>query len=224
MLRHLIVCTLLCVVALPVSAAEIAGKLRVKDGDTVAIGDQTIRLFGIDAPETDQMCGGEGAPLWPCGAWVSGEVRARYEGQYARCEVLDTDRYGRAVARCLVDGHDVGQALVQNGLAFAFRRYSMDYDLDEKTAAVNDRGLHATGIQSPAAFRAAVRQGAAARRLENAPEGCVIKGNISADGKRIYHMPGQSWYDRTSIRTDKGERWFCSEPEARAAGWRRARR
>ena len=53
---------------------------------------------------------------------------------------------------------------------------------------------------------------------------CDIKGNISASGEHIYHVPGQRYYDVTRISPGKGERWFCSEAEARAAGWRRSRR
>ncbi len=54
---------------------------------------------------------------------------------------------------------------------------------------------------------------------------CDIKGNISIDtGERIYHVPGQHYYPETKISARYGERWFCSEEEARAAGWRRARR
>lgn len=53
---------------------------------------------------------------------------------------------------------------------------------------------------------------------------CNIKGNISvSSGERIYHVPGQEYYDRTRIDTGKGERYFCSEAEARAAGWRRSK-
>lgn len=53
---------------------------------------------------------------------------------------------------------------------------------------------------------------------------CVIKGNISMNtGERIYHVPGQEYYHATQIETHKGERWFCSEEEARAAGWRKAK-
>jgi hypothetical protein len=43
-------------------------------------------------------------------------------------------------------------------------------------------------------------------------------------GERIYHVPGQKFYERTVITEAKGERWFCSEAEARAAGWRKSRR
>ena len=55
------------------------------------------------------------------------------------------------------------------------------------------------------------------------PGGCLIKGNISRSSERIYHLPGGRWYDRTKISTMTGERWFCTEAEARAAGWRAAR-
>jgi hypothetical protein len=53
---------------------------------------------------------------------------------------------------------------------------------------------------------------------------CDIKGNVSqSTGERIYHVPGQKYYEQTHIQTEFGERWFCSEAEARAAGWRKSR-
>lgn len=56
-----------------------------------------------------------------------------------------------------------------------------------------------------------------------AKTGCVIKGNISINTQeRIYHVPGQEFYIPTKIRPEYGERWFCTEAEARAAGWRKA--
>lgn len=52
---------------------------------------------------------------------------------------------------------------------------------------------------------------------------CSIKGNVSISlGERIYHLPGQKYYAETAIRPEHGERWFCSEADARAAGWRRS--
>jgi len=53
--------------------------------------------------------------------------------------------------------------------------------------------------------------------------GCMIKGNISSSGERIYHVPGQRYYDKTLIHQSKGERWFCTEQEAVGAGWRKAK-
>lgn len=52
---------------------------------------------------------------------------------------------------------------------------------------------------------------------------CNIKGNVSTQGERIYHVPGQKYYDDTRISASHGERWFCSEEEARAAGWRQSK-
>ena len=49
---------------------------------------------------------------------------------------------------------------------------------------------------------------------------CPIKGNINEKGERIYHVPGDQWYSNTKLDESKGERWFCSEKEALAAGWR----
>lgn len=52
---------------------------------------------------------------------------------------------------------------------------------------------------------------------------CNIKGNISVAGERIYHVPGQRYYDVTVVSGIYGERYFCSEAEARRAGWRRSK-
>ncbi|MBY5551312.1 hypothetical protein HFO61_31740 [Rhizobium leguminosarum] len=61
--------------------------------------------------------------------------------------------------------------------------------------------------------------------LANFSMACNIKGNVSIGSReRIYHHPGQEYYDETRISPQYGERWFCSEAEARAAGWRRAGR
>ncbi|WP_188789264.1 thermonuclease family protein [Salipiger pallidus] len=207
-----------------VRGAGPTGAIHVIDGDTIDVDGARVRLHGIDTPEQDQMCGGDGTPMWACGAWVSDAVRDRYEGREAICEQQDLDRYGRIVARCLVDGQDMGRVLVQDGLAFAYRRYSMAYDLDEKSAVIAERGLHGSGVELPSEYRANARAGRAAVNLAAAPAGCVIKGNISSSGERIYHVPGQQWYEPTRIDETKGERWFCSEADARAAGWRRAQR
>ena len=54
-------------------------------------------------------------------------------------------------------------------------------------------------------------------------EGCSIKGNISSSGEKIYHVPGGQYYTRTKINQSKGEKWFCSEQEAKFAGWRKSK-
>lgn len=218
-------------IASPGLAADTAGPLRVIDGDTFDVGGVRVRLHGIDAPESDQTCTNPQGAQWECGAWVTAQVTRRFGGRHAVCERMDTDRYGRMVARCTVDGRDLGEEIVLDGMAEAYRRYSMDYDLAEKAAQIAAAGIWSGTIESPAAFRAA-RSGSAAQtssgaRQASAPQSppdpaCIIKGNISSSGK-IYHMPHNRDYDRTRIDTQQGERWFCSQAEAQAAGWRAAR-
>ncbi len=201
------------------SQAGPSGSVRVIDGDTIDVGGVRVRLHGIDAPEIGQTCTNANGAVWECGRWVAQEARARWQGAHARCDMRDIDRYGRVVAVCRIGGEDIGRALVRDGLAVAYRRFSMAYDLDEKAAVIAGRGLHGHDMQRPGEFRSNSAAGSGA-----ADPACNIKGNISRDGTRIYHVPGQYFYDRTRINTGKGERWFCSEAEARAAGWRRARR
>jgi len=165
-----------------------------------------------------QMCQTEQGADWACGAFVRDEARRRYDGARAVCVVVDTDRYGRAVAKCSVDGQDIGEDIVLDGLATAYRRYSMDYDLAEKSAQVTGAGLWSGTMQLPAEFRAAQR----AATATPPPGNCIIKGNISGSGQ-IYHQPHNRDYDRVRISEAKGERWFCTTAEAEAAGWRAAR-
>jgi hypothetical protein len=78
-----------------------------------------------------------------------------------------------------------------------------------------------SGSATPAWQYRADRWHRAANRAEG-PRGCPIKGNVTANG-RIYHLPWSPWYDRINMDGTKGKRWFCSEAEAMAAGWRAAR-
>lgn len=53
---------------------------------------------------------------------------------------------------------------------------------------------------------------------------CDIKGNVNSSGERIYHMPDGQFYDRTDIKPEEGDRWFCTIGEAEAAGFRQSER
>ena len=205
---------------LPASAQSFSGTVLVIDGDTLDVGRTRVRLHAIDAPEGAQTCEDGRGGAWACGTWATERVRAAFGGQRAVCAQVDTDRYGRVVARCAVGGVDMGARIVAEGWAMAYRRYGMDYDLEEKGAAVAGRGIWSGGVEAPEAYRARLRTSAASG---STPDGCAIKGNISGSGQ-IYHMPGQADYDATVITESRGERWFCSEAEAQAVGWRRARR
>lgn len=208
---------LLFLIALP-AAADPSGTLRVIDGDTFDIGGVTVRLFGVDAPEQDQSCATADGDPWPCGSWAAAEVRARFDGADVTCDAIETDRYGRIVARCFADGEDIADSIVTAGLALAYRDYSWDYDLAEKSAQIAGVGLWSGSFQTPADWRAAQRAPAA----QPVTGDCIIKGNISDSG-RIYHQPHNRDYADTRIDPSRGERWFCSPDEAEAAGWRPAR-
>ncbi len=209
---------LLCA-ALPATAQQFSGQVQVVDGDTFDIGQVRVRLHGIDAVEADQTCIDRAGTRWACGAWVIETVRAQYQGARATCLGIETDRYGRTVAKCVIGGADLGAALVRDGLAQAYRQYSMDYDLLEKEAYLRGAGLWSSSTMVPADQRRTTQT------ADTAPPNadCVIKGNISNSGQ-IYHVPGQENYADTVINTRRGERWFCSQSEAQAAGWRAARR
>lgn len=218
------ICAAIVLALLPLSAsAGLTGQVVVIDADTWIIQGEWVRIFGIDAPEMDQTCTDRHGKGWACGVWAADWARESYGARQALCERLTTDRYGRTVARCLVDDKDVAREMVASGIAWAYRRYSFDYVSDENQAVVTARGLHAGQAQLPSQFRAARR--AAARGDVAGPGGdCAIKGNISASGERIYHLPRQTFYSRTRISPAKGERWFCTEADARSAGWRKAHR
>lgn len=195
----------------------VMGNIRVIDGDTFDLEDQTIRLHGIDAPERGQRCNGFSGS-WACGDVAMVGLQNLLTTGQVSCDVHGRDAYGRSIARCLVDGRDIAAALVENGYAWAFVRYSDDYIGQEARARGAARGIWQAKTEAPWAFRD--RRWAAA--AQHAPDGCPIKGNISANG-RIYHAPWSKWYSRTRINTSKGERWFCSEADALQAGWRAPR-
>lgn len=86
---------------------------------------------------------------------------------------------------------------------------------------LEDTDLNARVRVAIVALIVAIAPLAAAEAAQQRPgKECNIKGNVNTKGERIYHVPGQRYYDKTRIEAGHGERWFCSEAEARAAGWR----
>jgi endonuclease YncB( thermonuclease family) len=98
---------------------EIAGRAQVIDGDTLTIGDEDIRLIGIDAPEDGQVCL-DGTREWPCGEAVAAALEELTAGAEVRCEVYGRDRYQRALAVCYADDVDLNSAMVRAGAALAW--------------------------------------------------------------------------------------------------------
>ncbi|WP_119273099.1 thermonuclease family protein [Taklimakanibacter deserti] len=200
--------------AVPAQAMEVAGTARVVDGDTLEIGTQAIRIHSIDAPEASQVCQLPKG-TWDCSGAAVNVLRAMTEGREVRCAGHEVDQYGRLIARCATDEvPDIGAQLVASGLAWAFIKYSTDYRALEAEPRAKKLGIWQAKTQPPWEYRA--RRWDTATKLATASEGCPIKGNINGKGERIYHAPWSKHYAKTRIDTAKGERWFCSEAEARA--------
>ncbi|MGU3387278.1 thermonuclease family protein [Methylobacterium sp. D53M] len=212
------------------AAEPITGRASVTDGDTVVIRDTRIRLHGIDAPESAQLCQDADGKDYRCGQRAALALSDRIGASPITCEPRDTDRYGRTVAICRKGTEDLNAWMVEQGHAIAFRRYAKDYVGKEDGAREAKRGIWGGTFQDPGTWRreqrSPVREAPAradAPSKAAAPGECAIKGNINRKGERIFHMPGTRDYDRTAINTAEGERWFCSEAEAEGAGWRRPR-
>src|SRR5690625_204088 len=200
----------------------VIGVVSVIDGDTIEIHGTRIRLHGIDAPESAQLCFDADDQPWRCGQKASLALADRIGRAHTTCRGMDVDRYGRVIAICVQAGEDLNSWMVAQGWAVAYRRYSNDYVGSEGAAEASGAGIWSSRFVMPWDWRRGQRA-AVSPDIETPIPGCLIKGNISSGGDRIYHPPGGRWYEKTRIAESKGERWFCSESEAREAGWRRAR-
>jgi endonuclease YncB( thermonuclease family) len=206
----------------PAGSSSITGEARVIDGDTLAIAGIRVRLEGIDAPETDQTCSRPWVGTWKCGVEASEHMARLVRDRTVTCEARGTDAYGRMLGLCSVAGLDINADMVRNGMAWAFVKYSQRYVELETEAREAKRGVWQGEAKPAWIWRAERWQVAQTEKRETGSPQCLIKGNITRVGN-IYHMPWERWYDKTRIETDKGERWFCTESDAVAAGWRPAR-
>jgi endonuclease YncB( thermonuclease family) len=223
------------VAALSPSAAHadtIAGRASVIDGDTLEIRGERIRILDIDAPESRQTCQDGSGADWRCGQ-KAGLALADWIGQRTVTCVTDKlDKYHRHLAHCTVAFQDMGQWMAAQGWAVPYRDCKCEVIQDAANAAkVAKRGVWSGTFTMPWDWRAQQAKQIAPEQSAEQPTvikpdtsqgagGCLIKGNINSKGEHIYHVPGGAWYDKTKIDTRRGERWFCSEAEAQAAGWR----
>lgn len=204
---------------------QIVGPAKVVDGDTLEIAGERIRLEGIDAPELGQTCGRAWLGQWSCGVAAQSHLARAVADAIVTCVRRGRDKYNRTLGVCFVGDRDLNAQMVESGLAWAFVRYSQAYVTEEQRAREAKRGIW-VGHAIPAWDYRAQKWGTAETAQAKAPEGCVIKGAVTANG-RIYHMPWSPWYDKVKIDADprkRGDRrWFCSEAEAITAGWRPVR-
>lgn len=119
----------------------ISGRASVIDGDTIEIHGQRIRLWGIDAIESGQLCQLNGRP-WRCAQDIAFGLDARLANQVVSCHPRGRDRYGRIVASCDVQGSDLGSWLVGQGLALDYTYYSRGaYRAEQAKAQAEKRGI-----------------------------------------------------------------------------------
>ena len=221
--------------------------LRVIDGDTVEValsnGTYKLRYIGIDTPEIDSPCYSEAKQFNSYLVFSQGKV------VYLEKDTSEVDAHDRLLRYIWLITPDkyvmVNAELVAMGYAKA-KAYAPDTKyqpyLEQVEQQARQSGLtlclptatptHTTTptrtpLQSTTIPHASTATPAPAEGCPQGcttpPLGCAVKGNISSSGEKIYHVPGQRYYEQTRIDPDKGERWFCTEEEASANGWRKSK-
>ena len=139
----------------PAAAQDrIIGVASVIDGDTIEIHGQRIRLFGIDAPESSQLCMRASGERWRCGQRASFALADRIGRASVSCRPRDLDRYGRVVAVCFKGNEDLNRWMVANGWAAAYRRYSGAYVAEEDAVRRGRVNIWSGAFEMPWDWRA----------------------------------------------------------------------
>ena len=127
----------------------VAGTARASDGDSFRLGEDRVRLLGLDAPELGQQCTDRGGAAWPCGRVARDRMTALLAGGPVDCRPEDRDQYDRLLARCSVAGRDLGAVMVAEGLAISAGSYWQE----EQAARASALGIWAGGFERPKDWR-----------------------------------------------------------------------
>lgn len=127
----------------------VTGAGRASDGDSFRLGDDRVRLLGLDAPELAQTCLDADAARWPCGRVARDRMASLLASGPLDCQPEGRDRYDRLLARCAVGDIDLGATMVAEGLAIS----AGDYLDEQGTARRAGRGIWAGGFETPADWR-----------------------------------------------------------------------
>jgi endonuclease YncB( thermonuclease family) len=222
-----------------------AATATVRDGGTLQLGSVTYRLDGIDAPAFDQLCIDEHADSWTCGVEARDQLTKLIGGRPVRCDDLGVDPTykKRHLGACRIEGETTGlsQLLVRQGFALNLEPSATGrFAADEARAKEDRQGLWKGCFVAPQEFRLGKKDGAllggscpADRDLQiravlfpedlAMPSTCNIKGKYAVRARvtgniGIYHLQACRSYPALT----KPDRWFCSEEDAQAAGFRRA--
>ncbi|PDS77332.1 thermonuclease family protein [Rhizobium sp. L43] len=133
---------------------ERAGAFHAADGDSLTLGDERLRLEGIDAPELNQSCERAGR-AWACGRAAREALQALVLASGTLCQGSRRDRYDRLLVICRSGaGGDINAAMVRRGMAIAYGRYGKE----EAEARAAKAGLWAGAFERPRDVRDHTRQ------------------------------------------------------------------
>jgi endonuclease YncB( thermonuclease family) len=186
----------------------------VIDGDTLDIDGKIVQLYGIDAPELGQLCDSAGI-LWQCGVEAALALRKLVtlgnHGLTCAPWTDDPDRttaHGGVLEFCKLGHEDVALVMLLGGHSVALPGSFPDY-LDAQEQARRARlGVWHSRFAMPWDWRA---------RADGTDRRCNVKGVVDAEGQRHYYVPTDADYG--DIEVAPGARLFCSDEEARTAGW-----
>ncbi len=203
--------------ALPVGLANVLeGRATVISGEMIRLQGRLLHLAGIEAPDRQQSCTRATKQTWKCGEVASQALDRLARSKNFRCVTQGgPDQLGRIAANCTVDGRDVAGELVKEGHVFAAASYFGGYGPQEQEARNAGAGVWSGDAVRPSDYRTRIWDAAKVA----APNGCPVKGQV-AGSRRTYLMPWAGGYARAGVRPERGERWFCDEAEAVAAGFK----
>ena len=205
--------------------------VSVTDGDTIEAEIdgkvETIRLIGVDSPEsvdprTAVQCFGQEASDYAKSLLVGKSVKLETDGSQG-----ERDEHSRLLRYAtLEDGTSINKRMIADGYAYEHTdnvtyKYQSEFKAAQQDASAKGKGLwSASTCAGQRTKPQPVAAPAPAPVQSQSAANCDIKGNINSKDEKIYHVPGGRDYNKTKIDTSKGERYFCSEAEAQAAGWR----
>ena len=126
--------------------------IKITDGDTIKINGEKIRFSGIDTPELKQICIKKGESN-ACGLKAKQILIDKIGDNKVICVSEGKDQYKRTLAECFVNDESLSSYLVRSGYAFAYRRYSKKFIIDEDYAKFNKLGMWSMEFEYPWVWR-----------------------------------------------------------------------